>query len=108
MSNAASALWASVVRTIVPVIVGAVLSWFVSIGITLDAQFEVLFGTLLTAIFTSIYYVAVRLLETYVTPKFGWLLLFPKTPAVYTVESPADDPPRKAPYTDEDVARHLQ
>lgn len=89
MSNAASALWASIVRTIVPVIVGSILGWVVSLGIVVDPQFEVLLGTALTGIFTAIYYVAVRLLETYVTPKLGWLLGLAKTPAVYTVESPA-------------------
>lgn len=89
MSNAASALWASIVRTIVPVIVGSIVGWVVALGIVIDPQFEVLLGTLLTAGFTGLYYVAIRVLETYVTPRFGWLLGLAKTPTKYTAESPA-------------------
>lgn len=92
MSNALAALWASIVRTIVPIIVGSVVGWAVSIGIELDAQFEPLLTAALTAAFSGIYYVAVRLLETYVTPKFGWLLGLAKSPAAYTPETPAADP----------------
>jgi hypothetical protein len=89
MSNAIAALWASIVRTLVPIIVGAVLSWAVSAGITLDDQFEALLGAALTLAFSGIYYIAVRLLETYVTPKLGWLLGLAKSPTAYTPESPA-------------------
>lgn len=84
MSEALSALWASIVRTLVPVIVGAVSGWAVGVNLPLDPHFEVLFGTALSTLFTGVYYVGVRLLETYVTPKFGWLLLFPKAPVVYS------------------------
>lgn len=90
MSTAFYALFASVVRTLVPVIVGAVLSWAVSIGLTVDPEFEPLLGAALTGLFTAIYYTAVRLLETYVTPKFGWLLGLAKTPVAYTASSPND------------------
>lgn len=89
MSNTASALWASIVRTIVPLIVGSVIAWFVGLGITLDPQVEPLLTALLTGVLTALYYVAVRLLETYVTPKFGWLLGLAKAPARYSAESPA-------------------
>lgn len=95
MSNAASALWASIVRTVVPIVVGSVVGWAVSIGINLDDQFETLLGTALTGVFTAVYYVIVRLLETYVTPKFGWLLGLAKTPAIYTPESPAGQTPNE-------------
>jgi hypothetical protein len=88
MSNTASALWASIVRTIVPIVVGSVIAWLVRLGITLDKEFETLLTALLTGGLTAIYYVAVRLLETYVTPKFGWLLGFAKAPAVYSSEGP--------------------
>ncbi|WP_378144826.1 hypothetical protein ACFJGV_15215 [Cnuibacter sp. UC19_7] len=92
MSNALSALWASIVRTIVPLVVGAVVSYLVSKGVTLDEQFEPLLGTALTVAFSGLYYIAVRLLETYVTPKLGWLLGLAKTPTDYTAESPAKQP----------------
>lgn len=89
MSNTVAALWASIVRTFVPIIVGSVVGWFVTLGIPLDDKFQGLLTLLVSAILTGIYYVAVRLLETYVTPKFGWLLGLAKTPAIYTPESPA-------------------
>lgn len=84
MSDAFQAFWASVVRTIVPVIVGAVVGWFTTAGIQIDPQLQIALGTLLTTIASGLYYIIVRLLETYVTPKFGWLLLFPKAPVVYS------------------------
>lgn len=93
MSNAIAALWASIVRTIVPIVVGSVVGWAVSLGVALDDQFEALLTAALTAGFSGLYYIAVRLLETYVTPKFGWLLGLAKTPAVYTPESPAKAEP---------------
>ena len=40
MKEAATALWASLVRTLVPIIVGAVLGWLTTRGLTLDDQFE--------------------------------------------------------------------
>jgi len=89
MSNAVSALWASIVRTLVPIIVGAVIAFAVAHGITLDDQFESLLTAALTLGFSGVYYIVIRLLETYVTPKLGWLLGLAKTPAVYTPESPA-------------------
>jgi hypothetical protein len=89
MSDAASALWASIVRTLVPIVVGSVVGALVSLGINLDPEFEVALTTLLTAAFSLIYYVAVRLLETFVTPKLGWLLGLAKAPAAYSASSPA-------------------
>lgn len=83
MSDALYALWASLVRTIVPLIVGFVGSAFVGAGIEPDAEFSGLLTNVLTLAFSSVYYVAARLLETYVAPKFGWLLLFPKSPTGY-------------------------
>ena len=90
MSTAVSALWASIVRTIVPIVVGAVLAWVTSIGITVDEQFEPLLTASLTGAFSGAYYIVVRLLETYVAPKLGWLLGLAKTPVAYTPESPAE------------------
>lgn len=88
MSNTAAALWASIVRTLVPVVVGAIVACAVRAGIQLDPEFEAALGAVLTAVFTAVYYIAVRLLETYVTPKLGWLLGFAKAPAVYSADGP--------------------
>lgn len=87
MSAAFAALFASIVRTVVPIIVGGIAGWAASINLTLDSEFGVLASTALTGLFTAIYYAGARLLETYVTPKFGWLLGLAKAPVVYATES---------------------
>ncbi|QDY64889.1 hypothetical protein FQA45_00370 [Glutamicibacter halophytocola] len=84
MSEAFMALWASIVRTVVPIVVGAVLGWFASVNITLDPEFGGLLTALLTTLLTVIYYVAVRLFETYISPEIGWLLGYAKTPDSYS------------------------
>ena len=71
-----------------PIIVGAVVGWFVTRGIELDASFEAVLTLVVTTVLTAVYYIAVRLLETYVSPKFGWLLGLGKAPAY----DPEDDP----------------
>lgn len=76
ISDAAKAFWTSLVRTVVPLIVGAVIAWLVKLGIPVDDDLSSTLATLLTLVFTAVYYALVRLLETYVTPKFGWLLGF--------------------------------
>lgn len=89
MSQAVAALWASFVRTLVPIIVGAVLGLFASANIQVDPEFEKLLTAALTLVFTTLYYVAVRLFETYISPKLGWLLGYAKSPDNYTADSPA-------------------
>jgi cation transporter-like permease len=79
-STAMKSLFDSTVRTIVPIIVGAVIGWAVTQGITLDDQFEVALTLTITGAFQGIYYLVVRLFETYVSPKFGWLLGLAKKP----------------------------
>lgn len=74
------ALLDSIVRTVVPVIVGAALAWVARLGIPVDPEFEGALAGVLTAVFTGLYYIAVRLLETHVTPRLGWLLGLPKQP----------------------------
>lgn len=74
------ALFDSIVRTLTPIIVGAVVGWITTAGIALDPEFQGALTVVVGAAFSGIYYVAVRLLETYVTPKFGWLLGLAKAP----------------------------
>lgn len=74
------AVWESLVRTFTPIIVGAVLGWFTTAGITLDSEFEGAVTLLVSGVLSGVYYVAVRLLETYVAPRFGWLLGLAKAP----------------------------
>jgi hypothetical protein len=67
----------SVVRTFVPVIVGALITVLTKIGADVSSEaLELLVG----AVVTTAYYTIVRVLETKVTPKFGWLLGAPRTP----------------------------
>lgn len=89
MSNAILAVLTSLVRTITPVVVGAVVSFFTSRGIEVDPELQTNLTLLIALAATVLYYLTVRLLETYVTPKLGWLLGVAKSPAVYTAESPA-------------------
>lgn len=88
MSETFLALWASIVRTVVPIVVGAVLGWFASANITLDPEFEGQLTALLTTLLTVIYYVAVRLFETYISPKLGWMLGYAKSPDSYSKDEP--------------------
>lgn len=74
------AIWDSLVRTYVPYIVTVIVGWLATLGVPLDGE---LAPALTAALFLgagSIYYLIVRLLETYVSPKFGWLLGLAKTP----------------------------
>jgi len=88
MNQAVQALWASIVRTVVPLIVGAVLQLAVTLNVPLDPQFEELLATVLTLAFSVAYYVAVRLFETYISPKLGWLLGYAKSPDSYSEDTP--------------------
>lgn len=88
MSEAFSALWASIVRTVVPIIVGSVLGWFASANLPLDPEFEGALTALITLLLTMAYYVAVRLFETYISPKIGWLLGYAKSPDSYSKGQP--------------------
>ena len=81
----------SLIRTFVPIIVGAVVAFFVARGIALDPEFELALTTTLTATFIGGYYLVTRLLEVYVAPKFGWLLGLAKAP-VYQAEAGSESP----------------
>ena len=80
MITAAGALWASIVRTVVPIIVGAALGWLTARGITVDPEFEELFTAFLVAGFSAAWFIVSRLLELYVAPRLGWLLGLAKQP----------------------------
>ena len=71
----------SIIRTVVPIIVGQLMTWLATKGV-LDASGEVsaLLITLFTIVFTTAYYALARWLETYISTKFGWLLGVPKPP----------------------------
>lgn len=77
----------SLIRTYVPVIVGAFLSWLITLGIELDAQASAGLVTFLTALLIGIYYTAVRLLEQR-WPAVGALLGLAKSPDSYSKDEP--------------------
>lgn len=88
MSEAFSARWASIVRTVVPILVGAVLGWFASANLPLDPEFEGALTTLVTLLLTMAYYVAVRLFEACIRPKIGWPLGYAKSPSSFSKDHP--------------------
>jgi hypothetical protein len=73
-------LIASQIRTWVPVAVGALASWLETRGLHIDADALAGLIAFLTALSTAVYYLVARLLEKYVSPKFGWLLGWAKAP----------------------------
>lgn len=68
------ALFDSVVRTVTPIVVGAVLGWVASINISPDPEFQGALTVVITGAFQALWYIGVRLFEEYISPKFGWLL----------------------------------
>lgn len=78
--TAVTAFWTSLVRTLTPMLVGWIVTMFTGIGLAVDEEFRGSIEGLVTVGFGVVWYVAVRLLETYVTPKFGWLLGLAKAP----------------------------
>lgn len=86
MQEKTAILWASIVRTVTPVIVGYALSLFVLLGLEVGDELTLALEGVVTAVLTGAYYVIVRLLEVYVTPKFGWLLGLAKSPDNYSDE----------------------
>ena len=95
MQTTGHVLWQSILRTLVPVAVGAVIGWLASAGITVDPEFQTALDLTLMGLGTSAYYVVARLLEVHVSPHFGWLLGSTQSPDGYSVGTPpagqADD-----------------
>lgn len=76
----------SLIRTWVPIIVGAVASWLLARGLKLDAQTQAGLIAGLTALLSGGYYAIVRGLET----KFPWMgaLLGHRATPVYVPPAP--------------------
>lgn len=82
----------SVVRTLVPMVVGGVMSFLATYNLPVPEGTEAALTTGLMAVFSIAWYLLSRLLETYVTPKFGWLLGSDKSPDSYSDETPTSSP----------------
>lgn len=59
----------SYVRTVVPIVVGAIITWALRHGVDLNG-----YAWLVEAAVTATYYTAFRLAEHYLSRQFGWLL----------------------------------
>lgn len=70
----------SVVRTLVPVIVGAVISALLYLGVELDDGTKAALVTVTTGVVTGLWYVIFRFLETKFSDQWGWLLGLAKQP----------------------------
>ena len=77
---------ASLIRTIVPLVAGAVISWLALVNLDIDAEGQAALASLLTAALTGAYYLVIRIIETKV-PQVGWLLGLAKSPDSYSAES---------------------
>lgn len=100
-------LGSSIIRTVVPIAVGALLTWLVSFGIEFDpeTQTQIIAAALvlITALVQALYYVLCRLVEQKF-PRFGILLGLPRTPDAYTAgpapaPAPAIAPDPQAKYS---------
>lgn len=70
----------SQIRTYVPIAVGYMMSWAVSLGIELDPETEKNITLALGALLSGLYYYIARLLERR-WPQLGWLLGSSQQPA---------------------------
>jgi len=84
-----NALALSAIRTVVPIIVGGLVSWLITVGVELDAEAQAGFIVFLTGLLQAVYYLVVRVVEQR-WPEVGVLLGAAKTPDTY---SKGDDAP---------------
>lgn len=78
----------SLVRTYVPIIVGAFAAWLITVGIELDANSQAGLIVALTGLLQGAYYLAVRLLERKF-PQIGVLLGSTQKPVYVEKTEPA-------------------
>ena len=77
---------ASLIRTIVPIVVGSILGVLARIGLDIDPEGQQALSTLIDSAFIGAYYLVIRIIETKV-PQVGWLLGLAKTPDTYTADT---------------------
>lgn len=90
----------SLIRTLVPIGVGAVITWVqIRFGLTIDGEASATLAAMVTALTIGLYYAGVRWAETRF-PQVGWLLGLPKAPGYSTEDAP---PPQPSPGSNPDV-----
>lgn len=78
--TARAGILTSIVRTVVPLVVGAVVAVFARANMTLDESTVNAIAELIGVAVATVYYVVVRFLETKGSPAWGWLLLRARAP----------------------------
>lgn len=82
----------SVIRTVVPFLVGTIAAWLATKHITLDADSTRFLTLFIEGIAGVTYYLLVRSLE-HVNARFGWLLGYAKMPTYVVSPTPGQLPP---------------
>jgi hypothetical protein len=77
------------IRTVSPMVIGALAAWFLTVGITMPEDVKAALTVALTAILGASYYMAVNWLATRF-PKAGWLLGYPAIPVYVPTVSVAE------------------
>lgn len=81
IKSASAGILVSVVRTVVPLLVGYVVAFFALVGVEVStAQAEQLIQGVVSLGVATLYYVAARLLERFKSTRWGWLLGVPAAP----------------------------
>lgn len=89
MNTASAGIGASIVRTFVPILVGAIVTGFSRVGIDLgeDPETIVAITSAITLVVSTLYYALVRLLESKVGPAWGWLLGYANAPRYDAIDT---------------------
>lgn len=95
MSTATSNLLPSLIRTLIPVVVGVL----ASLGLGYDDQNV---AVLLTGVIAFVFYAVVRFLEVYAGPKWGYILGIAKSPGYSPKDPPATAPVGSSRLTNDD------
>jgi hypothetical protein len=83
----------SLIRTYVPVVVGSLVAWLITLGVEVDESLQVGLITALTGLLIAVYYTVIRLVERK-WPKLSVLLGTTQIPAVY---APTGEQAKNAP-----------
>lgn len=78
----------SLIRTYVPIAIGALIAWLLTLGVELDPSAEQGLTVALTGILIAVYYTIIRLLEKK-WPALSVLLGSKQMPAAYTADGAA-------------------
>jgi|SRR5690349_9930662 len=82
VKSGGAAILLSVVRTVVPLVVGVIVAGFTKLGIPVDDQdVASVVNGVVTIVVAAGYYLLARVLEVVASSKFGWLLGYAKAPA---------------------------